>query len=170
MARRVFFSFHYKPDNWRASQVRNMGVVEGDAPVSDNDWETITKGGDAKIQKWIDDQLSGKSCAIVLIGTNTAGRKWINYEIIQAWNTKKGVLGIYIHNLQNSEEKQSTKGSNPFDGITYGQQQKALPSAVKATDPPNWKTTAANIHIKQNMAAWLKPPKTPRDEIGGPAA
>ena len=27
--RRTFFSFRYKPDNWRASQVRNMGVVEG---------------------------------------------------------------------------------------------------------------------------------------------
>lgn len=38
MARRVFFSFHYKPDNWRAAQVRNAGVVEGNTPVSDNDW------------------------------------------------------------------------------------------------------------------------------------
>ena len=28
MARRVFFSFHYKPDNSRAAQVRNMGMVE----------------------------------------------------------------------------------------------------------------------------------------------
>lgn len=27
MARRTFYSFHYKPDNWRVSQVRNMGVV-----------------------------------------------------------------------------------------------------------------------------------------------
>jgi hypothetical protein len=30
--RKVFYSFHYMPDAWRASQVRNMGVVEG--PVS----------------------------------------------------------------------------------------------------------------------------------------
>ena len=37
--RGTFFSFHYKPDNWRAAQVRNMGVVEGNSPVSDNDWE-----------------------------------------------------------------------------------------------------------------------------------
>ena len=40
--RRTFFSFHYKPDNWRAAKVRNMGVVEGNSPVSDNDWETVT--------------------------------------------------------------------------------------------------------------------------------
>lgn len=24
-----FYSFHYAPDNWRASQVRNIGAVEG---------------------------------------------------------------------------------------------------------------------------------------------
>ena len=45
MARRTFYSFHHKPDNWRASQVRNMGVIEGNRPVSDNDWEQIKKGG-----------------------------------------------------------------------------------------------------------------------------
>jgi hypothetical protein len=103
MARRVFYSFHYKPDNWRASQVRNMGVIEGNRPCSDNDWETITQGGDEKIKKWIAEQLDGKSCAVVLIGTNTAGRKWINHEIVKAWNDKKGVVGVYVHNLQDSD-------------------------------------------------------------------
>jgi hypothetical protein len=33
MARKAFFSFHYKPDGSRASQVRNMGMIEGNAPV-----------------------------------------------------------------------------------------------------------------------------------------
>jgi len=60
MARKAFYSFHYKPDNWRASQIRNMGVLEGNVPVSDNDWESITKGGDKKIQDWIDGQVYGK--------------------------------------------------------------------------------------------------------------
>ena len=96
MARRVFFSFHYKPDNWRASQVRNAGVVEGNNAVADNAWEEITSGGDKAIQKWIDDQLSGRSCAVVLIGRQTANRKWIDYEIKKAWNDKKGLVGIYI--------------------------------------------------------------------------
>lgn len=32
MARKVFFSFHYQPDNWRVSQVRNIGVIEGNQP------------------------------------------------------------------------------------------------------------------------------------------
>src|SRR5260370_41162731 len=44
MARKVFFSFHYKADSWRTSQVRNIGAIEGNAPVADNDWESMTKG------------------------------------------------------------------------------------------------------------------------------
>ena len=44
MARKVFFSFHYQPDNWRVSQVRNIGVIEGNQPAKDNDWETVVGG------------------------------------------------------------------------------------------------------------------------------
>ena len=73
--RRTFFSFHYRPDNWRAGQVRNIGAIEGNEPVSDNDWEAVTRGGDAAIKRWIDDQMYGKSCVIVLIGSQTSGRK-----------------------------------------------------------------------------------------------
>ena len=82
--RQVFYSFHYKPDNWRASQVRNIGSVEGNKPASDNDWEIITKGGDNAISRWIDSQVQHRSCAVVLVGTNTANRKWINYEIVKS--------------------------------------------------------------------------------------
>ena len=65
MARRVFYTFHYEPDCARAARVRNMGVVEGNKPATDNDWERITNGGDKAIQRWIDDQLYGKSCNVV---------------------------------------------------------------------------------------------------------
>ena len=50
MARKAFYSFHDKPDGARAGPVRNIGVVEGNTPVSDNDWETVTKGGEAAIK------------------------------------------------------------------------------------------------------------------------
>ena len=61
MARRCFYSFHYKPDNWRVSKIRNIGAVEGNKPASDNEWETITGGGDTKIKKWIAEQLTGRN-------------------------------------------------------------------------------------------------------------
>ena len=134
MARRVFTSFHYVPDNWRASQVRNMGKIEGNSVVSANQWEEVTKGGNKAIEKWIDDNMSGKSCVIVLVGENTAGRKWIKYEIEKAWNEGRGVLGIHIHNLKNSIGNQANKGRNPFEDFSVNG--KNLSSIVKCYNPP----------------------------------
>lgn len=118
MARKCFYGFHYDADAWRASQVRNMGVIEGNAPVSDNDWETVKKGGDKAIEKWIADQLSGKSCAVVLVGAQTASRKWVIHEIKKAWNASKGVVGMRIHNLKNASGYVGTSVANPFDELT----------------------------------------------------
>jgi hypothetical protein len=154
MARRVFYSFHYKPDNWRAAQVRNMGVIEGNVPVSDNDWETITRGGDAAIERWIADQMDGKSCTVVLIGSATAGRKWINYEIKKTWEDGKGLVGVYIHNLQDRNQQQATKGDNPFDAFTVNQM--PLSRIVKAYDPPYWRSSDVYAHIKDNIANWVE--------------
>lgn len=156
MARKVFFSFHYVPDNWRASQVRRMGALEGNQPVSDNDWEEVTSGGDDAIKKWIANQMSGRSCAVVLIGAATAGRKWINHEIIKAWDDGKGVVGVYIHGLKNAAETQSTKGANPFANITMGGTTTKMSSIVKAYDPPYTVSTDVYAHIKTNLDAWVE--------------
>ena len=135
MARRAFYSFHYMPDNWRAATVRNIGVIEGNRPASDNDWETIKKGGDAAIRRWIAGQMYGRSCTVVLVGTNTADRKWINHEIIKSWDDGMGVVGIHVHGLKNSEGRTSTKGDNPFDYIGYGNTGRKLSSIVKCYNP-----------------------------------
>jgi hypothetical protein len=156
MARKVFYSFHYDVDAWRASQVRNMGVIEGNAPVSDNDWETVKKGGDKAIEKWIADQLVGKSCAVVLVGGQTANRKWVIHEIQEAWNAKKGVVGVRIHNLKNEAGDHGTYGSNPFDKLTVQNGTKMLSSVVKLYDPPGWASTDVYKHIKDNLADWVE--------------
>ena len=163
MARRVFFSFHYEADNWRTSQVRNIGVVEGNRPVTDNKWEEIKKGGTKAIQDWIDGQLTGKSCTIVLIGAKTAGRKWIKYEIEKSWNDGKGVLGIYIHNLLDSNGEKSTKGGNPFTDFTMKRDGKKLSSIVKVYDPPYSKSTSVYNHISANIADWVEEAISIRD-------
>lgn len=157
MARKAFYSFHYVPDNWRASQVRNMGVIEGNSPVSDNDWETIKRGGDAAIQKWIDDQLNGRTCTIVLIGAETAGRKWIDYEIEKSWNSGKGVLGIHIHNLKDKNGNQTFKGKNPFDHFTMDRDKNTkLSSIVQVYDPPYYISTDVYAHINANLDKWVE--------------
>lgn len=162
MARRVFFSFHYQPDSWRASQVRNIGAIEGNRPASDNDWESITRTGDAAIKRWIGQQMAGRSCAAVLIGTNTAGRKWINYEIEKAWNDRRGVFGVHIHKLKNVFGNQSSKGSNPFWHVAVGGVR--LSSIVKTYDPPYSTSTYVYDYIKENIEDWIEEAIKIRDQ------
>lgn len=156
MARRVFYSFHYKPDCTRAARVRNMGVVEGNKPATDNDWEEITSGGDEAIREWIDDQLDGKSCNVVLIGEKTAGRKWIKYEIKSAWNNKKGLVGVYIHRLKDLDGNQASKGRNPFEDFTVGDNKKAMSSVVKAYNPPYTDSKDVYNYINEHLADWIE--------------
>jgi len=151
MARRAFYSFHYKPDATRASQVRNIGVVEGNRPATDNDWETVTKGGDAAIKKWIAEQMKGRSCTVVLVGTNTANRKWINHEIVKSWDGNMGVVGIYIHGLKDLNGNISTKGNNPFDYITLGTTKTKLSSVVKCYNPQGTNSKDRYAWIKKHL-------------------
>lgn len=153
MARNVFYSFHYQRDAVRASQVRNIGTVEGNKPARDNDWETVKRGGDLAIKRWINAQLKGRSCCVVLIGKETAGRKWINYEIEQAWNSNMGVVGLRIHGLKNLQGYIDEKGGNPFTGFTYGKDKKRLSNAVPIYNPQGNNSKDRYAWIRTNLAA-----------------
>lgn len=156
MARKCFYSFHYKPDNWRVSKVRNIGAIEGNKPASDNDWETITGGGDKKIKEWITEQMKGRTCTIILAGSNTADRKWINYEIVKSWDDGKGVLVIFIHNLTDSDGNQCSKGANPLYYITHAPTKKRLSTIAKAYDPPRTTSKGVYSYIEDNIEAWIE--------------
>ena len=116
--RQVFFSFQYEPDNWRASMVRNMGKVDNSSTFSDNDWEAVRKKRDSAIKEWIENQMKMRSCIVVLIGSTTSQSKWVKYEIERAYYLNKGIVGIYINKLEDSNGKQSREGSNPFYNMT----------------------------------------------------
>ncbi|WP_237611966.1 TIR domain-containing protein, partial [Proteus sp. G4398] len=156
MTRKVFFSFHYQPDNWRVSQVRNIGVIEGNQPAKDNDWETVVGGGDTQIKKWISAQMEGRTCTVILAGQDTANRKWINYEITQSWDEGKGVVVIYIHNLKNAQGEQSNKGENPLDFIRHRDTGKKLSEIAKAYDPPYLTSKFVYEYIEKNIDKWIE--------------
>lgn len=160
--RQVFYSFHYTNDAWRASQVRNIGVVEGNRPASDNDWEKVKRGGDNAIKKWIAEQMEYRSCTVVLIGSKTANRKWINHEIIESWNKKIGVVGIYIHRLKDSNGYTSDKGKNPFDYIKFNSG-KELSSVINCYEPKGYDSQEKYNWISNNLSAIVEEAITIRD-------
>jgi hypothetical protein len=102
MASRVFFSFHYDGDIWRANQVRNSNVVAGIDVAGFFDrfeYEEAEKKGVGAIRRMILRDLAGTSVTVVLIGKDTANRPWVREEIKLSIAQNNGLLGIYIHRL-----------------------------------------------------------------------
>ncbi len=123
MARRVFFSFHYERDIWRASQVRNSWVTKPDREAAGfwdaASWEEVKKMGDDAIKQWINRQLEGTSVTVVLIGYETSTREYVNYEINRSWDRGNGLIGIYIHKLKDQNNEMDYKGDDPFINLGY---------------------------------------------------
>jgi len=155
MAKKVFYSFHYADDAWRVQTVKNIGSVEGQPILTSNAWEEVKRGGDKAIEKWINEQLNYKDCLVVLVGSNTAGRKWVEYEIKEAWNRGKGLVGIYIHNLQNSSGLTSTKGLNPFRGFTIRNGSIDLSTILPIYDPTGFDSKQVYASIASNIESWV---------------
>ena len=115
--RKVFFSFHYGNDVWRANQVRNSWVTKERSAagfIDSADFEKIEKEGEQAIKDWIVEQLKGTSVTVVLIGNETSNRKYVKYEIEKSFEKGNGIVGVYIHNLKNQDGKTSIKGSTIF--------------------------------------------------------
>ena len=149
--RRVFYSFHFAKDAMRAAQIRQIGSFDGNEPVTDNDWEEVKKKGKHNIQNWIDKNMEGRSCLIVLVGEETAAREWVEYEIKHAWERGMGVLGIYIHNIKDPKNGVGKKGNNPFKKLFY----RSIPfdKIVKCYDPNCFD---AYNDIANNLADWVE--------------
>jgi MTH538 TIR-like domain (DUF1863) len=156
MARRVFYSFHYVPDNWRAAKVRNVNTITDNENLVGNRWESVRKDSELAITRWINSQIKGTSCTIVLIGTNTASSRWVNYEIRHSWDKEsRGIFGVRIHKILDQNNTPSSRGPNPFDNIQM-RDGSLMSKWVKVYDPPQSTSIRALDHIRENIASWVE--------------
>ena len=156
MARRVFFSFHFDDDHWRVQQVRNIKALEAQPLYTASAWEAVERQGDAAIARWIDENMSGKSCVIVLVGANTASRRWVRYELEKGWRDGKGVLGIRIHGLLDSAHRTSTPGENPMSKVLLPGTQRTLAEIAPLKTPAGSGSTDMYANIVDNIEAWIE--------------
>ncbi len=120
MSRKVFYSFHYERDAWRAANVRNSNVIadEDEYGVIDAvEWEKIEREGEEAIKRWINEQFKYTSVTVVLVGAETADRPWVNYEIRRSWERGNGIVAVRIHNIKDSDQKTDSPGKNPLENF-----------------------------------------------------
>ena len=156
MARRVFYSFDYERDAFRVQQVKNMGVLAGQPILTSNRWEEVTGGTKRGIKKYIDEQMEGKSCVVVLIGKRTAEREWVQYEIEKAWKEERGLVGVFIHSLADMNKLQSAKGTNPFRHFTVGRKKMKMNLVVPVYDPPGSGSASVYNWIEKNLPGMVE--------------
>lgn len=115
MARRVFFSFHYKYV-WKVNQIRSIPNVTGTAAAGFQDaslWEAAKKKGDDEIKRMIDQALANTSVTVVFITYGAQDRKYINYEIDQSLARGNGLVAVQIHHLKNQSGQTGSPGGIP---------------------------------------------------------
>jgi hypothetical protein len=156
VARRVFFSFHFDGDFWRTQQVRNMGSLEGQALCTANAWEEVKRNGNAAVERWIEENMHGKSCVVVLVGAQTASRPWVVHEISKGWNDGKGVLAIRVDKLLDSQGQPSMVGVNPLGKVTFTGTQRTLAEVAPLKTPSGGDSKAVYASIANNIEAWIE--------------
>lgn len=146
--RRVFFSFHFARDAWSVGQIRNSWVANAyrDAqPILDKaQWEQVKRRGDRSIQNWIDRQMDGTSVTAVLIGPQTLSRKWVRYEVDRSTRNGKGIIGITMENMI-----QSNRTADAWTQYaTYG----PFAGPLKSVPIYSW----INDNGRQNLGHWVE--------------
>ena len=111
---RVFFSFHYDEDVYRVQQIREFSHNTDKQLFRPNIWEKVRKETHEEIARWINTQMKPCPYTIVLIGSQTSNRYWVDYEIKTSIENGNGLLGIYVHNIKDRHGNRSFKGENPF--------------------------------------------------------
>ena len=131
MARRVYFAFDYEDvKDFRANVVRMSWVTQPNREAAGFwdavDWEKVKRQGDDVIKRWINKQLEGTSVTAVLIGAETSDRKWVRYEVKESHQRRKGLLGVYIHNIKDKDGRTDKKGNNNFGEIDKDKDGKSI--------------------------------------------
>lgn len=115
MARRVFFSFHYRYV-WKVNQVRCLPNIIGCAAAGFQDaslWEESKKKGDKVIKSMIDKAMERTSVTVVFTTYGTTQRKYINYEIEKSLARGNGLVAVQIHHLKDQLGQSGSPGAIP---------------------------------------------------------
>ncbi|MFA0813685.1 TIR domain-containing protein [Microbulbifer epialgicus] len=120
MAKRVFFSFHYKDViDFRANVVRNHWLTKSDRESAGfydaSIWEEARKTGSIALKRLINNGVAGTTSTCVLIGTSTYLRPWVRYEILKSYRKGNSLCGAHINGIKGKDKQTKTLGKNPFD-------------------------------------------------------
>lgn len=122
MARFVFFSFAYDDvKNFKVNVVRQSWLINNSEEtfIDGSIWEKEKLKTPTVIKNLIDKGMNKTSVTAVLIGDDTANRRWVNYEIVKSFDKGNGLIGIHINRIRGKHQVISGRGLNPLDRLGF---------------------------------------------------
>ncbi len=162
MARKTFFSSHYNPDVQRAQVVRKSQFFKDHGEVGFYDASAFEKARNENpdaLKRFLRKEIQGTSVICALIGAETAARRWVRFEILQALFDARGLMGIRIHLIANFDGETAEAGDNPFDLLGVYRKDEALQVIERKTVNEKW--TYTSDFGKQILETWPYSPKLP---------
>ncbi|MDY6895674.1 MAG: TIR domain-containing protein [Thermotogota bacterium] len=128
MAKRVFFSFHYKDViDFRANVVRNHWLTKPDREEAGffdaSIWGSVKMSGKSAVKRLINSSLQGTSVTCILAGSQTYARQWVRYEILKSFVKGNSLLVVNINSIPGKDQQVKPRGPNPLNyvGFTLGE-------------------------------------------------
>lgn len=95
MSRKIFISYHHQNDQYWANRLGE--ILESQGYTDRSLGERIDSSDDAYIYRRIrEGYIRGSSVTIVLLGSETSERKWIDWETHATLDMKHGLLAVRL--------------------------------------------------------------------------
>jgi len=71
------------------------------------------------LKEFLTEQLKGTSVTCVIVGSQTAFRPWVRYELVRSFHRGNGLLAVRVHSIRDWNKQPAAEGLNPFDHLAY---------------------------------------------------
>src|SRR5258708_187073 len=119
--RKVFVSYHHAGDQAYYDAFSKAFCDTYDV-ITDNSLEREVDSDDVDyvMRRIRESYISGSSCTIVLVGKDSWGRKYVDWEIKATLEKEHGLIGVQLPTASVSAEKKVTVPGRLFDNINTG--------------------------------------------------
>jgi len=159
MARKVFVSYSHRLDQESADTFRKFFADQRDVFIDKSIREDVGEYQKETIKKQLRSLIKDSSVTVVLIGQNTGGRWWIDWEIYNSLrkgerNERNGLLGIKIPSKQHWIPSRLNKNV-PNMGliIDWPRDYRTLSNAIESAYNCRWNTPYLRDPLRINNSS-----------------
>jgi hypothetical protein len=149
--RKVFISYHHRGDQAYYDTFSRVFHDKFEL-ITDSSLERAVESADVEyiMRRIREHHLTGSSCTLVLCGLGTAGRKYVDWEIMASLNQQMGLVGVKLPSLLIQSNGGTNKPARLQDNIdsgyaewvtweNLGAQPESLREAVERANAKSWR-------------------------------